>query len=224
MTSDASYPDTRLLIDNQCETSRRQDAPTVVNPATGERIGRVAHASTADLDLALAAAQRGFDAMGVGCGERARRDDAHGRGPGPPARRHDRTLLTRSRASRSPKRSARSGRCRYHRVVRREGRRVYGRIVPARNLAVEQRVLKEPGRTGGGVHAWNSRSTRSCAARRCAGTGCSFLVKAPEETPAAPAALLAAFVARVCRGNRGRCSAIRPRSRATLIPHRRSAR
>jgi succinate-semialdehyde dehydrogenase/glutarate-semialdehyde dehydrogenase len=32
----------------------------VFNPATGKEIGRVAHASTADLDRALAAAQTGF--------------------------------------------------------------------------------------------------------------------------------------------------------------------
>jgi len=46
----------------------------VVNPATGERIGRVAHASTADLDLALAAAQPRVRCMALGAGERARRD------------------------------------------------------------------------------------------------------------------------------------------------------
>ena len=34
-----------------------------------------------------------------------------------------------------------------------EGRRVYGRIVPSRAMNVQQMVLKEPGRPGGGVHA-----------------------------------------------------------------------
>src|SRR5215475_10493661 len=60
--ADASYPDTRLLIDNQWRDATGGKTLDVLNPATGERIGRVAHASTADLDLALAAAQRGFDA------------------------------------------------------------------------------------------------------------------------------------------------------------------
>src|SRR5882757_4424049 len=62
MTTNSSYPDTRLLIDNQWRDAASGRTLDVVNPATGERIGRVAHASTADLDLALAAAQRGFDA------------------------------------------------------------------------------------------------------------------------------------------------------------------
>ena len=35
---------------------------TAARPATDEQIGRVAHASIADLDLALAAAERGFQA------------------------------------------------------------------------------------------------------------------------------------------------------------------
>src|SRR6185295_7156253 len=61
MTSEA-YPDTRLLIDNQWRDAAGGKALDVLNPATGERIGRVAHASTADLDQALEAARRGFDA------------------------------------------------------------------------------------------------------------------------------------------------------------------
>jgi len=76
-----------------------------------------------------------------------------------------------------------------------EGRRVYGRIVPARNLAVEQRVLKEPVGPVAAFTPWNfpiNQIVRKLGAALA--TGCSFLVKAPEETPAAPAALLAAFV------------------------------
>src|SRR5215471_7353615 len=62
MTTAVSYPDTRLLIENQWRDATGGKALDVLNPATGERIGRVAHASRADLDLALAAAQRGFQA------------------------------------------------------------------------------------------------------------------------------------------------------------------
>src|SRR6185369_9956794 len=61
MAPDASYPDTRLLIDNQWRDAADGKTLDVLNPATGERIGRVAHASRADLDLALAAAHRGFE-------------------------------------------------------------------------------------------------------------------------------------------------------------------
>src|SRR5882762_4542448 len=57
-----TYPDTRLLIDNQWVDAASNKTLDVLNPATGAPIGKVAFAGTADLDRALAAAQRGFDA------------------------------------------------------------------------------------------------------------------------------------------------------------------
>ncbi len=75
-----------------------------------------------------------------------------------------------------------------------EGRRVYGRIVPPRNLAVQQMVLKEPVGPVAAFTPWNfpiNQVVRKvCAALA---TGCSIIVKAPEETPASPAALMQAF-------------------------------
>src|SRR3954470_8995895 len=61
MAPDFQHPDTPPLIDNQWRDATGGKTLDVLNPATGERIGRVAHASTADLDHALAAARRGFD-------------------------------------------------------------------------------------------------------------------------------------------------------------------
>ena len=55
------YPDTRLLIDNQWVDAASGKTLDVLNPATGQPIGKVACASTVDLDRALAAAQRGFE-------------------------------------------------------------------------------------------------------------------------------------------------------------------
>jgi succinate-semialdehyde dehydrogenase / glutarate-semialdehyde dehydrogenase len=76
-----------------------------------------------------------------------------------------------------------------------EGRRVYGRIVPPRNIAAEQHVLKEPVGVVAAFTPWNfpvNQIVRKLGAALA--SGCSFLVKAPEETPASPAALLQAFV------------------------------
>jgi len=76
-----------------------------------------------------------------------------------------------------------------------EGRRVYGRIVPARNLAGQQLVLKEPVGPVAAFTPWNfpiNQAVRKISAALA--TGCSIIVKAPEETPAAPAALVQAFV------------------------------
>ena len=75
-----------------------------------------------------------------------------------------------------------------------EGMRVYGRIVPARNLAVRQMVLKDPVGPVAAFTPWNfpiSQVVRKMSAALA--TGCSILVKAPEETPASPAALVQAF-------------------------------
>ncbi len=69
---------------------QRQDASTSINPATGKPIGHVAHAGIADLDRALAAAQRGFEAWrNIPANERASHD-AQGRRPGARARRRHR--------------------------------------------------------------------------------------------------------------------------------------
>ena len=75
-----------------------------------------------------------------------------------------------------------------------EGMRVYGRIVPARNLAVRQMVLKDPVGPVAAFTPWNfpiNQAVRKMSAALA--TGCSILVKAPEETPASPAALVQAF-------------------------------
>jgi succinate-semialdehyde dehydrogenase/glutarate-semialdehyde dehydrogenase len=55
------YPDVQLYIDGQWRASEDGRTLDVLNPATGETLGTVAHASIADLDQALAAAERGFE-------------------------------------------------------------------------------------------------------------------------------------------------------------------
>jgi succinate-semialdehyde dehydrogenase/glutarate-semialdehyde dehydrogenase len=54
------YPDTQLFIDGTWRAARGGRSLPVLNPATEEVIGQVAHASTDDLDEALEAAARGF--------------------------------------------------------------------------------------------------------------------------------------------------------------------
>ena len=56
-----SYQDTALLIDGSWGPSAAGRFLTVLNPATGEPAGKVAHAERADLDRALEAAARGFE-------------------------------------------------------------------------------------------------------------------------------------------------------------------
>ena len=54
------YSDVSLFIDGEwCQGSDGKSEP-IINPATGKVLARLTHASTADLDRALAAADKGF--------------------------------------------------------------------------------------------------------------------------------------------------------------------
>ena len=191
-----AYPDTRLLINNEwCDASDGRTID-VVNPATGQPIGKVAHATKKDMDRALAAAQAGFDVWRLMPAiERAaimrkaaallrERADAVAR------------LLTQEQGK--PLVEAKGEVLAGAGIIEwfaDEGLRVYGRIVPARVVNVQQLVIKEPVGPVAAFTPWNfpiNQVVRKLGAALA--TGCSFLVKAPEETPASPAALLQCFV------------------------------
>lgn len=57
-----TYPNVNLHIDGKWRPSHSGRTITVLNPATEESIGTVAHADKSDLDEALAAADKGFKA------------------------------------------------------------------------------------------------------------------------------------------------------------------
>src|SRR6476661_7269352 len=165
-----TYPNTQLFIDGQWQDAADGRSLAVFNPATGKEIGRVAHASKADLDRALAAAQKGFETW---------RDML-------PA---DRSKIMRKAAGLMRERAD---------IIEwfaEEGFRVYGRIVPSRyNIAVRQMVVKDPVGPVAAFTPWNfpiNQVVRKVGAALAA--GCSMLVKAPEETPAGPAELIRAF-------------------------------
>ena len=55
-----NYPNVQLYIDGKWRPAASGKTIPVLNPATEERVGTVAHAEKADLDEALAAAEKGF--------------------------------------------------------------------------------------------------------------------------------------------------------------------
>jgi succinate-semialdehyde dehydrogenase/glutarate-semialdehyde dehydrogenase len=55
-----SYPALHMIIDGEAVSGGDRNTHAIVNPATGETIGALPLATTADLDRALEAAQRGF--------------------------------------------------------------------------------------------------------------------------------------------------------------------
>jgi len=192
----SSYPDTRLLIANEWQDASGGKTIPVLNPATGQPIGSVAHASIADLDRALAAAQKGFETWrAVPAAERAavmRRAANLLRERAVDIAR----LLTQEQGK--PLVEAKGEILAGAEIIdwfAAEGMRVYGRIVPSRNPAAQQLVLKEPVGPVAAFTPWNfpiNQIVRKLSAALA--TGCSFLCKAPEETPASPAALLQCFV------------------------------
>ena len=221
MTS-TPYTDTRLLINGQWCDAASGKTLNVVNPATGKTIGKVAHADIADLDRALAAAQQGFEAWRkVPANERAttmRKAAALVRERAADIAR----LLTQEQGK--PFAEARGEVLAAADIIEwfaDEGRRVYGRIVPSRNLLAQQLVMKEPLGPVAAFTPWNfpiNQVVRKLSAALA--SGCSFLVKAPEETPASPAALLQAFVdAGVPAGTVGLVFGDPAQISSYLIPH-----
>jgi len=190
------YPNTQLLIAGQWQDAADGRTLPVFNPANGQEIGRVAHAGIADLDRALAAAQQGFatwrDLPAI------ERSKIMRRAAGLMRERAEGIAALLTMEQGKPLGEARMETLAAADIIEwfaDEGQRVYGRIVPARNLAVSQMVLKDPVGPVAAFTPWNfpiNQVVRKAAAALA--TGCSILVKAAEETPAAPAALIRAFV------------------------------
>ncbi|CAM4025722.1 NAD-dependent succinate-semialdehyde dehydrogenase [Bordetella muralis] len=218
----SSYPDTLLLIDNEWREAKGNKRIDVVNPATGAKIGQVANASREDLDDALAATQRGFETW--------REMSAHERC----SIMRRAAVLVRERADDiarlltqeqgKPLGEARVEVLAGSEIIdwfANEALRVYGRIIPARNTAAQQMVLKEPVGPVAAFTPWNfpvNQIVRKLGAALA--SGCSFLVKAPEETPASPAALLNCFVdAGIPKGVIGLVFGSPAEISSYLIPH-----
>lgn len=191
-----SYPDTLLLIDGEwCPAASGRTLP-VVNPATGTEIGTVAHAGIEDLDRALAAVDRTFqDWKRTGPFERSKimrraADILRGRA--------DEVAAIMTAEQGKPLAEARvevMGACDTIDWFAEEARRAYGQVIPARKPGVTQITVKEAVGPVAAFTPWNfpiNQVVRKVSAALA--TGCTIIVKAPEETPASPAELIRAFV------------------------------
>ncbi|QHF44150.1 NAD-dependent succinate-semialdehyde dehydrogenase [Pseudomonas sp. S35] len=184
-----------LLIDGQWSSGTHPHQADVFNPATGERIAKLSLASTADLDRALAAAQRGFQVW--------RKTSAY-----------DRSKILRKAADLVRQRSDEIaalitleqgkplaeakleafGAGDHIDWYAEEGRRAYGRVIPPRARGVRQTVLREPVGPVAAFSPWNfpvSQLVRKIAGALAA--GCSIIAKGPEETPSSCIELCRAF-------------------------------
>jgi succinate-semialdehyde dehydrogenase / glutarate-semialdehyde dehydrogenase len=185
------YPDIELYIDGRW---KRASGQPIVNPSDESVIGTVPHATTADLDDALTAAERGFRVW---------------RATAPTKRAHiilkaanlvrDRvedmaTAMTLEQGK--PIEQARLEILRGCDIIERdasEGLRLYGRVIPS-EPGMRHTVLRQPIGVVAGFSPWNF--PMSSPARKIAGAlaaGCSIVLKASEETPAGAMQLVRAF-------------------------------
>ena len=190
------YSDVGLFIDGSWTPAASGRTIPVVNPASGDEIGRVAHADKSDLDRALDAADKGFRVW--------RKASAFDRSK---VMRRAADLL-RERADTiaplltleqgKPLAEAKGETLAAADVIdwfAEEARRAYGRVIPARAEGVYQLVVKEPVGPVAAFTPWNfpiNQVVRKLSAALAA--GCSIIVKPPEETPASPAELIRCFV------------------------------
>ena len=181
-----TYGDLFLFIDGQWLAGDGRDTSPVMNPATGEVLGHVPHATSADMSAAVASAQKGFEIW--------RKTSAYERAK--VLRKTAELLRERSEAI-ATKLTLEQGKplfesryelassADYFEWFAEEGRRVYGRVIPSRNLAVQQLVKREPIGPVAAFSPWNFPAitpTRKIAAALSA--GCSVVIKPGEECPA----------------------------------------
>ena len=190
------YPTIQLYIDGHWRAGAAARSLPVHNPATSTVMGQVACAETSDLEEVAAAAERGFAVWKrISAFERYKtmrkaaqllRDRVD-----PIAR-----LMTLEQGK--PLAEARMEILAGADTIdwfAEEGRRAYGRVIPARQHDVYQLVVKEPVGPVAAFTPWNfpiNQIVRKLSAALAA--GCSIIVKAPEETPASPAELIRAFI------------------------------
>lgn len=190
-----TYPNVQLMIDNAWAPAASGKTLPVLNPATGETIGTLAHAEIPDLDRALAAAERGFAVW--------RKTSAYDRSKvmrkvaDLVRERVDAIATLMVMEQGKPFAEAKGETLIAPDIIEwfaEEGRRAYGRVIPARGPGIYQLVIKEPVGVVAAFTPWNfpvNQAIKKIAAALAA--GCSIIVKGPEETPGSLAALVACF-------------------------------
>ncbi|MEM7408222.1 MAG: NAD-dependent succinate-semialdehyde dehydrogenase [Pseudomonadota bacterium] len=190
-----TYPDVQLFINGQWRDGAEGKTLPIIDPATEEEIGRLAHATRPDLDAALEAAEKGFEIWRKTSAFeryqlmrkaanllRERKEDIA-------------WLMTRDQGKPIAQSTMElAGGADTIDWFAEEARRTYGQVIPARMPGVTQMTMKLPVGPVAAFTPWNfpvNQIVRKLSAALA--TGCSIIVKAPEETPASPAELIKIF-------------------------------
>lgn len=192
----AYYSDTKLYIAGTWREGQGGRSAPVKNPATGAPIRWVSLAAAADLERAVSAGKFAFERWSrVSAFERA---VIMRRGADLLRARVDAIAPLITMEQGKPLGEARAEVLFAAEVTdwfADEGRRTYGRLIPARGHGVRAAAVMEPLGLIAGFTPWNyplGQAIRKIAIALAA--GCSIIVKVAEETPAAAAAMVQAFL------------------------------
>lgn len=189
------YPNVQLFINGEWQDAQSGKTIAVINPATEEVIGHIAHAEKADLDKALAAAQSGFD--GWKDSSPVQRSKIMRKAADLLRERADHIAQLMTLEQGKPLAQSKAevlGAADTIDWFAEEARRTYGQVIPSRQPDVQQLTFKKPVGPVAAFTPWNfpiNQVVRKLSAALAA--GCSFIVKGPEDTPASPAELIRAF-------------------------------
>jgi succinate-semialdehyde dehydrogenase / glutarate-semialdehyde dehydrogenase len=186
-----SYPDLQLFIGGEWKSA---DGAPVLNPADESVLATVPHATRADLDAALEAAESGFAIWRQTSA--ARRAEIILKAAQLARQRVEEMAVAMTLEQGKPIAQSRLEILRGCDIIEwdaTEGRRVYGRIIPS-EPGMRHTVLRQPIGIVAGFSPWNF--PMSSPARKIAGAlsaGCAIILKASEETPAGAVQLARAF-------------------------------
>jgi succinate-semialdehyde dehydrogenase/glutarate-semialdehyde dehydrogenase len=190
------YRPLQLFIDGEWISAGNRASGAVLNPATGQEIGRVPFAAPPDVDRALDAAARAFGTW--------RKTSAFARGA---ILRAAATCLRERAESIAPMVTLEQGKPLAEALwevmatadvfdwAAAEGQRAYGRIIPPRSDNLRQQVIREPVGPAAGFSPWNAPALlfgRKVAEALAA--GCTCIMKPAEETPASSLEIVRALV------------------------------
>ncbi len=186
-----NYPTLRLFIGGEWKSA---DGRPVLNPVDNSVIGTVPHATRADLDAALDAAERGFKVWSRT--SPANRAEVVLKAARLMRERVEEMAVAMTLEQGKPLAQSRLEILRGCDIIEwdaQEGRRVYGRIIPS-EPGMRHSVLRLPIGVVAAFTPWNF--PMSSPARKVGGAlsaGCSIILKASEETPAGAVQLVQAF-------------------------------
>jgi len=190
-----AYEDLCLYIDGEFIQGSGRVTGDVLNPATGEVIAQLPHATQADLDRALAAAARAFESWKKSSpmerGRILRRVGELSRERAQAIGRNITLDMGKPLAEAAAEVVSCAEHCDWHAE---ECRRIYGRVIPPRLPNVRQMVLREPIGVCAAFTPWNcpyNQAIRKIAA--AVGAGCTIVIKGPEDAPSALVAIARMF-------------------------------